>query len=132
MNKFKGEITNVVSEKLLSIVEVTVGDIIFKSIILNNDLKSSYLNIGNNVAVLFKETEVIIAAEKLERISLQNKLECEITNIEKGKLLSQLELKHPIGKLNSIITSKSVERLKLNVGEKVFALIKTNEIMLSK
>ena len=53
-------------------------------------------------------------------------------SIASDNLLSKLVINTDVGEITSIITSKSVERLKIKVGTKLTAMIKTNELMLSK
>jgi len=132
MNNLKGEISSIKSNGSLSLVEIKVGDIIFKTIVIDTPNTASYLKLGNKVNVIFKETEVIIGIGAEYKISIQNKIVGEIFKIEKGKLLSKLVINTTIGKIVSIITTNSVAQLQLQVGKKITAMIKTNEIMLSK
>jgi len=103
-----------------------------KAIIIGKPSDYSYLEIGNEIAILFKETEVIISSDKILNISAQNKLTCTISSIKKGRLLSQVNLDFNGVNLSSIITTRSIENLNLKYHDTVTALIKTNEIILSE
>jgi molybdate transport system regulatory protein len=46
--------------------------------------------------------------------------------------LSKIVVESSVGNITSIITSNAVEQLQIKVGSQVTAMIKTNEIMLSK
>ena len=129
MNQLKGHINNLQQYEGLIFLDISVGSSSVKSILLDDD-QVEY-EIGNSVNVLFKETELIISKNKTDLISLQNQFRCEIIAIEKGKLLSQIELKFGDFYLTSIITSLSTDRLDLKIGDLVTALVKTNEIMVS-
>ena len=132
MNIFKGNIRKIDSHEGISIVQIESGPVMFKSVILDDSTTLDYLIIGNEVNVLFKETEVIIVNQQEDKISLRNRIKCTIKSIEKGVLLSKLEMQSEIGIVFSIITSEAVETLKLKQGDKVTAMIKTNEIMISE
>lgn len=105
------------------------------AIIVDTPDTNRNLSIGNTCSAIFKETEVsIFKAVDLEtqlNISLRNQIPGTIKMIKRGELLSRVEMLTPIGLIASIITSGSLERLSLQVGDTVYALIKTNEIMLS-
>ena len=133
MNSFKGEITKIEQEESLALVSIVVGEVSFTTIVIDSPETAPYLKIGHPVQVLFKETEVLIGKDlKPGSISLQNKITCTIRKIEAGKLLSKLGLESALGGLVSIITTHAVEQLKLQPGDVVTAMVKTNEIMLAE
>ena len=92
----------------------------------------TYLGLGNRIQVIFKETEVIIAKGDTSAVSLQNQIKGQISRINKGDLLSKIEVNTNIGIVKSIITSNAVQQLELKEGEEVIAMIKSNEIMLAE
>lgn len=132
MNTFKGEITSLKISGSLSLVEINVGGIFFKSIVIENRGTAAWLKEGNAINVIFKETEVIIGRGLEHALSMQNRVPGTILEIEEGTLLSKLTVDTTIGKLIAIITSGAVHQLQLQVGDVVTAMIKTNEIMLSQ
>lgn len=132
MNQLSGKVLSIDTQDQLSLVRVEVRDAVLCTIIVNRPEEVPYLDIGKEVQVLFKETEVVIALPECKGISLQNQLLCEVLELQKGALLSRLSLGHPAGKLVSIITSRAIEQLGIGVGSMVKALIKTNEMMLSE
>lgn len=132
MNRLKGKIEAINSHDELLLIELNVQETKMKAIIIGKPNDYSYLKIGNEIAILFKETEVVISVDKNLNISIQNKLTCTITLLEKGKLLSQVNLDFNGIRLSSIISTNSVENLNLKNEDTVTALIKTNEIILSE
>ena len=132
MNRLKGKIEAINSHDELLLIELNVQETKMKAIIIGKPYDYSYLEIGNEIAILFKEIEVIISIDKILNISTQNKLTCTITSLKKGKLLSQVNLDFNGISLSSIITTNSVENLNLKNEDTVTALIKTNEIILSE
>ncbi len=132
MNRFKAIIEEVESEGSMSLVNLKVGVQSFSSIILDNPETVDYLFEGSEIDIMFKETEVVIDTNTSHSMSLRNRVAGVIQKIENTRLLSKLDIKCDIGTITSIITKGSVDRLNLKEGDKVFAMIKTNEIFLSK
>ena len=130
MNSLKGHIKSIKSHENLSLVKIDVGDYSFTTVVIETSDTADYLKLGSEIRVLFKETEVLICLKPCPDISLQNRIECEIREIMKGKLLSQISMQSSIGNIKSIITTNAVEQLKLKENDQVIAMIKTNEIML--
>lgn len=130
MNRLLGHISKVNQYDNLSLIEVNVNNTLFKSIIID-DSNSKY-TINQNVEVLFKATEVVISTESNQNISLQNQFNCQITEIKQGELLSDLTLNFGELPLHSIITTQSVKKLNLTVGQSITAMVKTNEIMIAQ
>ncbi len=132
MNIFKGKITSIKVSGNLSLVEVNVDGILFKSIVIETPGTAAWLVDDNEINVIFKETEVVIGKGLQHAVSMQNKIPGEIFEIDNGALLSKITISTNVGKIVSIITYKAVQQLQLQVGETVTAMIKTNEIMLSQ
>ncbi|WP_370443935.1 molybdopterin-binding protein, partial [Aquimarina sp. Aq78] len=127
-----GEITSIKTNGSLSLVTVDVGAVFFNTIIIETPDTAPYLKQGNHIKMIFKETEVIVGKGIEHSISIQNKAIGEIINIKKGQLLSTLTIDSTIGHLTAIITSDAADQLQLEIGEKITAMIKTTEIMLSE
>ncbi|APD05887.1 hypothetical protein UJ101_00335 [Flavobacteriaceae bacterium UJ101] len=132
MNTFKGTIQSIETNGSLSLVKIEVQTLIFSTVVIETPHTAPYLKKGTTIHILFKETEVVIGKNTDHLVSMQNKVQGEISKIEKGALLSKLILHTAIGELTAIITSNAIEQLNLQEGEHVVAMIKTNEIMLSK
>lgn len=132
MNVFKGKIIEVKVNGELSLVSIQVGEFKFSSIVLDTPETCSYLHPDHPVKVIFKETEVIVATGEIQPISLQNRINGTIFTIESDNLLSKVVIGSSIGNVTSIITTNAVNQLGLKVGNRVTALIKTNELMLAK
>ena len=132
MNRLKGKIELINSHNELLLIELNVQETKMKAIIIGKPNDYSYLEIGNEITILFKETKVTISINKNLNISTQNKLTCIVDSIKKGQLLSQVNLNFGGVVLSSIITTSSVENLNLKHSDIVTALIKTNEIILSE
>jgi molybdopterin-binding protein len=132
MNSLKGKITSLKTNGSLSLVTILVEDVFFNTIVIETPDTASYLKTGNSIKVIFKETEVVIGKGISHTISIQNKVIGEILELKKGELLSKLIINTTVGQLIAVITTDSLYQLQLEVGEKITAMIKTTEIMLSE
>lgn len=131
MNILQGTIKEIDVSGELSIVRVEVRGNLLSTIAIDTPETAPFLKVGNRVKVIFKETEVIIGVGDMSGISLRNKFPGKIQVIEQDQLLSKVKVATDVGKINSIITSNAVEQLKLKPDMEVYAMIKTNELMLS-
>lgn len=132
MNSFQGNIVDIKTSGNLSLVSVELeSQQLIQSIIIETPKTAPYLKNGGTIQVLFKETEVVIATEKLKTISLQNQIAANVSQVDSGELLSKVVLNSELGPLVSVISTRAVEQLNLAAGVSVFAMIKLNEVMLS-
>ncbi len=130
MNRLKGQIVAIDHSSHMSLVDVAVGGDIFTATLLETPESADYLRVGSSVTLLFKETEVSLAKSLSGLISLRNRIAVAIRSIERGDILSAVELDYRGNTLKSVITTRAVERLQLTAGDQVEALIKANEIAL--
>ncbi len=132
MNRFEGTIEKVESHGHLSLVTVAIpGGLSVRSIVIETPDTATYLREGHAIAVVFKETEVILCSSETQQISIRNKFPMEVVGVEEGRLLSRILLRSEAGELASVVPSETLSALGLHPGSKVFALVKTNEVMLS-
>lgn len=131
MNKLVGEITNITSSGNISLVEAKVDDVILSAMIIGNSGNTDFLKIGNKVQLLFKESEVSLAKNFEGEISLRNRLKGPILKIKKGKVFSEITFNFKGNKMISLITTRSVERLGLEIADEVTGFIKSNEVIIS-
>jgi len=132
MNILKGEIEKLTISGSLTLIGINVNNIGMSAIVIDTPKTAPYLKVGNAITVVFKETEVIICKGNTDKISLRNKFEGVIENLESNELLSKLKIKTTVGTISSIITTNAVKQLELKVGSEVTAMIKTNEIIISE
>ncbi len=132
MNRLQGVISQVQTDGHLTILKVQVKDQILSSILIDSPVTNPILKIGAPIAAIFKETEVIIGRGDVSNISLRNKIKGRVDQIESGQLLARLSIQTNIGVINSVITAQAVKNLNISVGDEVWAMIKTNEVMVSQ
>lgn len=130
MNRLKGKVVAIDSNSHMSLVDVAVGEDVFSATLLETPATAPYLAVGNEVTLLFKETEVALAKGLSGQISLRNRFPVTVSSIERGAILSAVGLEYAGKRLLSIITTRAVDRLQLAVGDRAEALVKANEIAL--
>ena len=107
MNKLKGKITNIESSEHISIVDIDVEGDLFSSVIIETPETADYLRIGNEIFILFKETEVSIGKALSGNLSLRNRLKSKIKTIKMGTVLTEIVLDYKEKDIISIITTRS-------------------------
>jgi len=132
MNILKGHIESITVNGDLSIVRVKIKEVVFSTILIDTPETAPYLIVGQEVNLIFKETEVILGVGDMNGISLRNKVTGIVNHIASDKLLSKVSIDTEIGIITSIITSNAVKQLKIVPGQEVTAMVKTNEMILSK
>jgi molybdopterin-binding protein len=64
--------------------------------------------------------------------SIRNQLPGTIKSIVSDKVLSEVIVGTNIGEVTSVITTRSVEEMKLKTGDEVFALVKATNVSLRR
>jgi molybdate transport system regulatory protein len=64
--------------------------------------------------------------------SIRNQLPGTIKSIVSDKVLSEVIVETSIGEIASVITTRSVQEMKLKAGDKVFALVKATNVSLRR
>ncbi|MEN8122015.1 MAG: hypothetical protein ABFS35_16820 [Bacteroidota bacterium] len=133
MNRLKGEIYNVQTSEGITLVDICIDDDEFSSLIINSDSTDEYISVGNEVNMLFKETEISIKSfHERHNKKRQNKIITEVETITKGDILSELKFRYKSNLVTAIILTRLLEELKLKTGEKAVLILRTQEILLSK
>lgn len=132
MNKIRGTITDIESDEGISLVTVESGSQRFSSVVIDTPQTANYLRNGQEVFLVFKETEMAIGKNISGKLSMRNRFAATIRGIEEGKVLTKITLDHQGVSLISVITTASAKMLALQVGDQVEGLVKTTEVSLMK
>ena len=132
MNKLPGIITRIQQSGAILLVDVEVEQQMFSALLIESVQQPEWLVSGNNVDVVFKETEVSLAKNFSGQISMRNRMKCSVQAIDRGDLLSKIKLNFKNFTISSAITTRSVDSLILEIGDEVEALVKANEVSLMK
>jgi molybdopterin-binding protein len=132
MNKLPGKISKVQQSGAILLVDVDVDGHGFSALLIESATHPEWLQAGNTIDLVFKETEVSLAKGLSGQISLRNRMKCSVQEIKRGDLLSKVILKFLDYTLVSAITTRAADSLQLKVGDEIEALIKSNEVSLMK
>ncbi|MCB5185082.1 TOBE domain-containing protein [Methylobacillus gramineus] len=68
----------------------------------------------------------------IHAINVRNQFRGRIKEIVVGPVVSEVDVETPVGIVTSVITTRSITELNLQVGTEVLALIKATEVSLAK
>ncbi len=132
MNRLQGEISNIEADEHLIRVEIRVAGTTLYALILNLGPNAGYHPTMNKpCSILFKESEVSICVEGAQHISISNRLPCIVRDVEKEKILSRLKLQCYEEIIFATLSTSQLDRLDVEIGDTVTALVKENEVMLA-
>ena len=131
MSQLIAEIESIETEQSLNIVTFLCAK--QKLQMLSLELPKT-VQAGKKVTLVCKPTSIALAKPTEEKedfstiLSYANRLRVEVCSVEKGKLLSSLILSLGSFELESILSTEAVDRLALEEGDAVIALLKANEL----
>ena len=132
MNSLPARIKTIDTSEGISLVTLELdAENSVQSIILETPNSADYLSIGNELQILFKETEVSLITNEDIRISTKNIIKGHVETIEAGELLCTVTMRISCGSISAIVVREALENMQLSPGDAVKAIVKTNEIMLS-
>lgn len=132
MNQLQGTITAIESSGDISLVTLLAAGESFSSLVLDTPATAAWLQVGNEIVMVFKETEMSLGKGLAGGLSLRNRFPATIRHIESGSILSGVQLDFKGHTLLAVITTPSVAELQLAPGDAVVGLVKTNEISLTE
>lgn len=132
MNKLSGKISKIQQSGAILLVDVDVNGHSFSAMLIETATRPEWLQEGNSIDLVFKETEVSLAKNLSGIISMRNRMKCMVQHIDRGELLSKISLQFQKYTITSAITTRSVDSLDLKVGDEVEALVKANEVSLMR
>jgi molybdate transport system regulatory protein len=132
MNKLSGIILKIQQSGAILLVDVDVDGHGFSAMLIESATQPEWLQTGNLIDLIFKETEVSLAKNLSGIISMRNRMKCMVQQIERGELLSKVSLQFQKYTITSAITTRSVDSLDLRIGDEVEALVKANEVSLMR
>lgn len=65
-------------------------------------------------------------------INVRNQFRGKVKEIIRGPVVSEVDIETPLGLVTSVITTRSVDELELDVGSEVVALIKSTEVSIAR
>ena len=130
MNRLQGTIQAISTVDRLTLIDVTVGGDRITGMIIDTPETNPNLRKGQEVWVVFKESDVALGHVAADQISISNRLSAKVNNIERGKLLSRVVLDYQDQVIHAIIPNRSLDHLKVEVDKSIDLLLRINEILL--
>mgnify|MGYP001620197946 FL=1 len=68
----------------------------------------------------------------ITRVNTRNQFRGTVISLRRGDVMSELEIETSAGVISAVITTSSVERLNLVVGDSALALFKAADVLVAK
>lgn len=130
MNQLNAVITSIETEAHISLVTLQATGITFSTLVIDTPASATYLHVGNEVVMVFKETAMSVAKNMTGGLSIRNRFPATVTAVDSGSVLTAVTLNFNSITLRAVITTRSANNLLLAVGDKVEGLVKTNDVSL--
>ena len=124
----KAKISAIEQNDGVSVFEFSAEILSLKMLSLEN---LQNLKIGDEVLLNFKSSDVFVATSPLLNCSVSNEIKAEISNIQKGQITSSLHLNAGKFEFESIITTASLKRLNLALGDQIYAYVKATSLYIA-
>ncbi|MGW1008131.1 TOBE domain-containing protein [Streptomyces sp. NPDC002520] len=131
-NQLPGTVTAVRPGEVMATVKVRLsGGQDLTAAITLEAVRDLGLAEGTSVRALVKSTEVSLATQPLQHISIRNQLPGTVSEVTSGAAMATVKVAVDGGVLTSSITHESADDLGLKAGDPVVALIKSTEVALT-
>lgn len=124
----KAKISAIDENDGVSVFEFNAANLNLKMLSLEN---LQNLKIGDEVRLNFKSSDVFVATSPLLNCSVSNEIKAQISSIQKGQITSSLHLNAGEFEFESIITTASLKRLNLALGDQIYAYIKATSLYIA-
>lgn len=132
-NELKGTISEIKKGQINSEIVLNIGGgTVLKAVITNDSVDDMQLSVGESIYAIIKAPFVMVSKENPGKISTRNVIETKVLEVKNGIVNGELKLAMGDQTLTAVITEDAVEDLGFSVGDKVYALIKANFIILAK
>ena len=112
----------------VSVFEFSAENLSLKMLSLENPQN---LKIGDEVRLGFKSSDVFVATSPLLNCSVSNEIKVRISDIQKGEITSSLHLNAGKFEFESIISTSSLKRLNLALGDQIYAYVKATSLYIA-
>ena len=124
----KAKISAIDENDGVSVFEFNAANLSLKMLSLEN---LQNLKIGDEVRLNFKSSDVFVATSSLLNCSVSNEIKAQISSIQKGQITSSLHLNAGELEFESIITTASLKRLNLALGDQIYAYVKATSLYIA-
>ena len=124
----KAKISAIDENDGVSVFEFNAANLSLKMLSLEN---LQNLKIGDEVRLNFKSSDVFVASSPLLNCSVSNEIKARISDIQKGEITSSLHLNAGKFEFESIISTASLKRLNLALGDQIYAYVKATSLYIA-
>ena len=124
----KAKISAIEQNDGVSVFEFSAENLSLKMLSLEN---LQNLKIGDEVRLGFKSSDVFVATSPLLNCSVSNEIKAQISDIKKGQITSSLHLNAGEFEFESIISTSSLKRLNLALGDQIYAYVKATSLYIA-
>ncbi len=128
MNTIKAIITEIKKHQNISALSFNALNSTMSMVALELD---ENLQIGTKVLLKAKATNISLAKEIQNELSISNQLQGEVFEVSNGTVLCSVKIKIGESVLESIITQNSASRMDIKVGDTIIALIKATDVSIA-
>ena len=133
-NQLRGTVSTIVTGGVMAEVTVDVDGNELVAVITRHSVERLDLQDGDEVTVLVKATEVMLAkgSTRHDELSTRNQIPGKVKAITLGSVMAEATVAVDDNDIVAAVTRQSVERLGLREGDDVLVLVKATEVMLAK
>ena len=124
----KAKISAIEQNDGVSAFEFSAENLSLKMLSLEN---LQNLKIGDEVRLNFKSSDVFVATSPLLNCSVSNEIKAQISDIQRGQITSSLHLNAGKFEFESIISTASLKRLNLALGDQIYAYVKATSLYIA-
>ncbi|MCQ4085012.1 TOBE domain-containing protein [Streptomyces sp. RB6PN25] len=131
-NQLPGTVTAVTQGEAVAAVRTRLaGGQEITAVVTVDAVKELGIDEGTAVRVLIKSTEVALATERVDGISIRNQILGKVEGVTTGGAMAIVRIEIDGGRLTAAITNEAASDLGLFAGSSVVALIKSTEVSLA-
>ena len=130
MNKVTGIIKEVMVSPYMALVVVEHQGDFFSAAIQETPAGAARFKTGDEVTLLFKETEVCLAKGLCGKISIRNRAVAMVKTVETAGVLTRVAMDYKGQRIASVITASGALSLGIKPGDEIEWLVKVNEVSL--
>ncbi len=131
-NRLYGTIVNVIQGKINAHIHILWKKIPLSVIITRASCEDMHLSVGDNIYVVIKGTDIMLAKSLSGLLSARNRAIGVVRQIIKGDVLSKVMVESQGDMLHAIITNVSLNEMDIKDGDEITAIVKSTELILSK
>ncbi|MEK6635454.1 MAG: TOBE domain-containing protein [Planctomycetota bacterium] len=131
-NRLYGTIVNVIQGKINAHVQILWKKTPLSVIITRASCEDMHLSAGDNIHVVIKGTDIMLAKSFSGLLSARNRAVGVVRQIIEGDVLSKVVVESQGDMLHAIITNTSLKEMSIQNGDEIMAIVKSTELILSK